>query len=123
MLEVLIAKTLGDRATYETDKFTYMVPASKHVYTPDFRLSATAYIEGKGIFDAADRAKMKLVKEQYPDVTFYMLFQNAHKKLSKVSKTTYAMWCDKNEFEWGHMPSGIPKHWLDLTTTTKGKQT
>jgi predicted nuclease of restriction endonuclease-like RecB superfamily len=114
MLEVLISKTLGDKmVSYEADKFTYTVPASKHTYTPDFKLSDTKYLEAKGIWDATDRAKMKLVKAQYPDITFYMLFQNAHKKLSKTSKTTYAMWAEKNGFQWGHFPSGIPKHWLE----------
>ena len=64
MLEVLIHETLGKKVTYEPDKLTYTVPASKHVYTPDFKLSETAYIEGKGIWDAADRKKMLLVKQQ-----------------------------------------------------------
>jgi len=113
LFEVLISKTLGSRATYEPDKFTYSIPATKHIYTPDFKLSEGAYIEGKGIWDAADRKKMLLVKAQYPEIRFYMLFQNAHKRLSKKSKTTYANWCDKHGLEWGHMPSGIPKHWLE----------
>lgn len=113
MLEVLISQTLGSKAlSYEVDKFSYTIPASKHIYTPDFKLSDTKYLEAKGIFDAADRKKMKLMKEQHPHITFYMLFQNAHKKLSKTSKTTYAMWCDKNEIPWGHYPRGIPEHWL-----------
>jgi len=113
MLEVLISKTLGDKViSYEVDKFTYTVPSTKHTYTPDFKISDTEYIESKGLWDAADRKKMKLVKEQYPHITFYMLFQNAHKKLSKTSKTTYAMWCEKNGIPYGHFPKGIPKEWL-----------
>lgn len=112
MLEVLIHETLGKEVTYEPDKLTYTIPASQHTYTPDFKLRDKTYIEGKGIMDATDRKKMKLVKEQYPDITFYMLFQNAHKRLSKKSKTTYAMWCDKNGIPWGHFPKGIPKEWL-----------
>jgi hypothetical protein len=113
MLEVLISQTLGDKViSYEVDKFSYTIPATRHTYTPDFKLSDTKYLEAKGLWDAADRKKMKLIKEQYPHITFYMLFQNAHKKLSKTSKTTYAMWCDKNQIPWGHYPKGIPKHWL-----------
>jgi len=113
LFEILISNTLGDKVTYETDTFDFVEPAKKRKYTPDFKLSDTAYIEAKGIFDASDRIKMKLMKSQYPDVTFYMLFQNAHKKLSKSSKTTYAMWCEKNGFQWAHMASGIPKEWLE----------
>lgn len=114
LFEILIKNTLGDKVTYETDKFSYEVPATKHIYTPDFKLSPTKYIEAKGIWDSEDRKKMKLIKAQYPDITFYMLFQNAHKRISKKSKTTYADWCEKVGLEWGHMPSGIPKHWLEV---------
>ena len=113
LFEILISNTLGDKVTYETDTFDFVEPAKKRKYTPDFKLSDTAYIEAKGIFDSSDRIKMKLMKEQYPNVTFYMLFQNAHKKLSKSSKTSYAMWCEKNGFQWAHMASGIPQEWLE----------
>lgn len=118
MLEVLIKETLGDKViSYEVDKFTYVIPATKHIYTPDFKLSDTVYIEGKGIMDRDDRKKMLLVTRQYPHIKFYMLFQNARKKIAKNSKTSYADWCDKNGIEWGHFPSGIPKHWLEGSKT------
>jgi hypothetical protein len=112
MLEQLVAASLKDKATYETVKFSYVVPASKHTYTPDFCLSPTKFIEAKGIWDAEDRRKMLLVIKQYPEVKFYMLFQNARKKIAKGSKTSYGDWCDKHNIEYGHFPSGIPAHWL-----------
>lgn len=114
LFEELISNTLGNKVTYESDTFDFIEPEKKRKYTPDFKLSNKAYIEAKGIFDSADRIKMKLIKSQYPDITFYMLFQNANKKISKGSKTTYAMWCEKNGFKWAHMPSGIPKEWLEV---------
>lgn len=113
LFEQLISNTLGNKVTYETDTFDFIEPAKNRKYTPDFKLNNKAYIEAKGIFDSADRIKMKLIKSQYPDITFYMLFQNANKKISKGSKTTYAMWCEKNGFKWAHMPKGIPKEWLE----------
>lgn len=113
MFESLISQTLGSKATYETDTFNFIEPAKNRKYTPDFKLGPKAYIEAKGLFDSSDRVKMKLVKAQYPDITFYLLFQNANKRLNKTSKTTYAMWAEKNGFKWGHFPKGIPKEWLE----------
>jgi len=43
---------------------------------------------------------MLLTREQNPGVVFIMVLQNASLTLSKRSKTTYAMWCEKNGFEW-----------------------
>jgi hypothetical protein len=110
--EELIANTLGDGFDYEPDTLGYVQPEKVRKYTPDFKLRPDVYIEAKGLFTHEDRQKMLWVKEQYPEKTFYLLFQNANGRITKSSKTTYAMWAEKNGFEWGHMPKGIPKHWL-----------
>ena len=95
---------------YEVDRLKYIIPASEHTYTPDFKLSQYKYIEAKGIFDKKDREKILLIKEQYPKIKIYLAFLNSRQKIYKRSKTTYAEWCDKNGIEWSH--GGIKKSWL-----------
>ncbi len=85
---------------YETIKLKYTVPASTHTYVPDFPQTQRLFIETKGIWDAADRKKMKLVIEQFPDKHFILYFQNARLKIHKQSTTTYADYCDKHNIEW-----------------------
>lgn len=89
----------------------YVRPASDHKYTPDFRLSNGVIIESKGLFATEDRQKMILVKAQYPHLDIRMLFSNANAKISKGSKTTYAMWADKNGFPWAHRE--VPASWIE----------
>lgn len=96
---------------YEEDKLVYTIPTSEHIYTPDFKLSNSAYIEAKGIFDRKDREKILLIKEQHPRIRIYLAFQNARQKISKRSKTTYGDWCTKHGIEWSH--GGIKKEWLE----------
>lgn len=84
---------------YEPYRIKYEVPTSIHSYTPDFVRGKLIY-ELKGRFTAADRKKMKLLVEQHPEYDFVMVFQNPNIKINKDSKTTYAMWCEKNNIEW-----------------------
>lgn len=102
---------LGIEPKYEAVKLPYIVPESKHNYTPDFPISSSLIIETKGIFDVEDRKKMLLIKEQYPNLDIRMVFHNANQKIKKGSKTTYAMWCEKYGFKWAH--KSIPIEWVD----------
>ncbi len=96
--------------TYETDKIKYLV---EHTYNPDFTIRPNTYIETKGRFLSADRAKHLYIKEQHPEVKVYFLFGNAENKLTKSSKTSYADWCTKYGFEYADFyKEGIPKEWL-----------
>jgi hypothetical protein len=97
---------------YETTKLKYTVPASKHTYTTDFKLSDTRFIEVKGYLTAADRKKYLLVKEQHPDIELVFFFDKSQNKIHKNSPTTYAMWCDANGFRWTDLKQGLPKDWL-----------
>lgn len=83
---------------YETMKLSYVLNCS---YTPDFidHASKTIY-ETKGRFEPADRRKILAVKKQHPDWTIILVFQNPNRPILKGSKTTYAMWCDKNDVKW-----------------------
>lgn len=117
-LEETIAKQLElmrIEYKYEERKVAYTVPASKHTYTPDFELPNGIIIETKGRFVTADRKKHLLVKEQHPELDIRFVFSNPRAKISKVSKTTYADWCDKYGFKYA--AKMIPKEWLDERRT------
>lgn len=97
--------------TYEELKISYTVPESKHIYTPDFVLSNGIIVETKGRFVTADRKKHLLVKRQHPELDIRFVFSNPRCKISKLSKTTYADWCDKYGFKYS--AKMIPKEWLN----------
>lgn len=95
---------------YESRPLEYIVPESKHIYTPDFPVSPHIVIETKGRWVLEDRQKMLLVIEQYPDIDFRIVFYNANQKIKKGSKTSYGMWCDKHHIKWANKT--IPEEWL-----------
>ena len=94
---------------YESKKFLY-IPKPR-TYTPDFYIPETnVLIEAKGHLDKADRVKMVLVKEQHKDLDIRFVFMNAKNKIYKGSKTTYADWCLRHDFQWAEKT--IPLEWL-----------
>jgi hypothetical protein len=95
---------------YETEKVAYIIPASEHNYHPDFKLPNGIRVETKGRFVAADRKKHQLVKEQNPNLDIRFVFSNSKNKISKNSKTTYGMWCEKNGFKYSD--KFIPEEWF-----------
>lgn len=96
--EEKVAKQVGPTYTYETKKLTYTLT---HSYLPDFVDEANkSIIEAKGMFTAEDRRKHKAIRDQYPDWSVCIVFQNPDRKLSKTSSTTYAGWCDKQGIAW-----------------------
>ena len=113
-LEEQIADELrGLRVLYEFEetKLKYTKPLKVHTYTPDFYLpKQKLFIETKGLFTSADRQKMRLVKEQHPDLDIRFIFSNSNARISKKSSTTYAMWCDKNKFPYAD--KHLPQEWL-----------
>lgn len=108
-LERQAAKLLPNWVQYEADKIKYTVV---HTYHPDWKIRDNLYIETKGKFTAADRAKHLHIKQQHPEVTVHFLFSKPFNKLNKASSTTYADWCEKHGFEWADIKDGIPKDWL-----------
>ena len=112
-LEENISQQIGNKGIevlYETEKVEYIVPASKHTYHPDFKLPNGIRVETKGRFVAAGRKKHLLVKEQNPNLDIRFVFSNSKNKISKNSKTTYAMWCEKNGFKYADKE--IPEEWF-----------
>ena len=111
-LEVRVAKELqaqGIPYTYEEDKIQYTKPSRLSTYTPDFRIG-NLYIETKGRFMVADRQKHILIKEQHPNIDIRFVFSNPKQRISKSSRTTYAMWCEKHGFLYAK--ESIPHQWL-----------
>jgi hypothetical protein len=111
-LEKRVADELNNQGisyTYEEEKIRYVKPARNAVYTPDFKIGSI-FIETKGRFMTADRQKHILIKEQMPDLDIRFVFSNPKQKISKASKTTYAMWCEKHGFLYAK--ESIPHAWL-----------
>lgn len=102
-------KNQGINGEYEQHKISYTKPATKHTYTPDFRLPNGIFIETKGRFVTEDRKKHLLIKEQYPNLDIRFIFQNSKAKIRKGSKTTYADWCNKYGFKFADKT--IPAEW------------
>lgn len=113
-LEDRIAKELEEqrvKARYEPYKMEYVQPEKNRKYTPDFVLPNKIHIETKGLFTAEDRQKHLWIRDCNPKVDLRFVFQNPRQKIRKGSKTSYADWCDKNNFKWA--ASSIPKEWID----------
>lgn len=109
-LESQIANQLeasGVSFEYESKRISYQRQSK---YIPDFVLSNGIIIEAKGRLTQEDRSKMRLVKQQHPELDIRFVFSRSAAKLSKLSKTTYAEWCDKYGFPYADKQ--IPKEWL-----------
>lgn len=78
-------------------------------YTPDFLLPNGIIVETKGLFTVADRRKHLLVQKQHPELDIRFVFASSKRRLSKVSKTTYAEWCEKYNFLYADKK--IPEQW------------
>ena len=104
---------IPDSVTYEPDRLKFKQPEAIRTYIPDWKVKDKVYIETKGKLTVEDRKKMIWVKEQYPDHTFYIFFQNARVKLRKGSKTSYGDWATKAGFMWSDLRDGLPKKWLE----------
>ncbi len=113
-LEEKIAADLNSASvafTFEEHVLVYEVPARMAKYTPDFVLESGVIIETKGRFVSEDRKKMKLIKEQHPNLDIRFLFSNANTRISKKSSTSYGMWCEKFGFKYA--TKTIPEDWLN----------
>ena len=112
-LEEKVAEYLASTGvgfSFETLKVPYVKPETKHIYTPDFILDNGIIIETKGRWMMEDRKKHILIRKQHPNLDIRILFQNAHAKISKGSKTSYADFCEKHGIPYAHRE--IPVAWL-----------
>lgn len=100
----------GVQGNYECYEIEYTVPESRHKYTPDFVLPNGIIIETKGVWDAADRKKHLLIREQYPDLDIRFVFSRAKTPLYKGSRTSYGAFCEKHGIKYAE--KNIPIEWL-----------
>lgn len=113
---------IGRTFEYESEKIPYTVPSKNCKYTPDFIIYTSSgnkiYIETKGIWDADDRKKHLLIREQHPELDIRFVFSNSKSKIRKGSKTTYADICNglgRSPFKgvtWKYSDKNIPLEWL-----------
>lgn len=117
-LEEDVAGTLskmGVPFAYEPkeDKVQYL-QHQERVYTPDFVIKrkdgSKLIVETKGYFTAQDRVKHLMIQAQHPEKDIRFVFTRSKTKLSKTSKTTYGMWCEKHGFQYADKM--IPVEWI-----------
>jgi hypothetical protein len=88
-------------------------------YYPDFVLANGIAIEVKGWFQAKDRSKMLLVKEQYPALDIRMVLASPQQFITKRRLLTQAQWCEKHGFPWAK--NEVPQAWIDEPTNAASK--
>lgn len=107
---------------YEEVRLAYVKPQTNHKYTPDFILPNGIVVESKGKFEADDRQKHVLLKQQHPELDIRFLFTRSASPLRKGAKSTYADWCLKEGFQFADAPSAakkneglplVPQAWID----------
>jgi len=112
--EAKICKNLTSKGVsyeYERKVIPFVEPEQKRKYVVDFVLANGVHIEAKGLFDADDRKKMLLVREQYPELDIRLLFMRDN-RIYKTSKTKYSDWAEKHGFKYHVSSEGeIPDDW------------
>lgn len=100
----ILLRTLKVDYAFESDTIPFIVPASEHTYTPDFRLTSrsgkTIYIETKGVMTKADRDKHLFLREQHPELDIRIIFSNPHTWDRKAKTRSYAKWADELGIIW-----------------------
>lgn len=104
-------------------KIEYLLPATKHVYTPDFVIpkqkEGFLFVETKGIWDYNDRLKHAWIKKLYPQLDIRFVFTRSLTKTSKGAKQTYADICEGRGrgvfrgLKWQYANKKIPEEWLN----------
>lgn len=119
-LEVAVARQLeaaGIQFGYETLTIPFEQPQKKRKYKPDIVLPNGIVVELKGRFVTADRQKHLMVKEQFPDLDVRLVFSNPNQRISKQSKTTYAVWAESKGFKYAKV--SVPVAWINEPVNKK----
>lgn len=100
---------------YEKELIPFVVPERISKYKPDFVIGTDKkiYLEFKGWpFEADDRQKMILVRDQHPEKDIRIVFSSCDQKIYGGSKTTVGEWASEHNFKWAG--GGIvPEEWLE----------
>lgn len=75
-----ILKYLNIKYDYEPDSFKL---SNGKTYTPDFKISDSIYIEIKGYFNEISKTKVKMFKEEYPNIKLIIINEQKYKNLIK----------------------------------------
>lgn len=113
MEETIGAQLKAEGVPYRFEKLvlSFLQPAKPRKYTPDFVLLNNGIVlETKGRFLTSDRQKHLLVKQQHPDIDLRFIFSRSKTRISKTSRTTYALWCETNGFKYADVE--VPQRWL-----------
>lgn len=103
-------------------KIDYLLPATKHTYTPDFWFTSSkgwVIVETKGIWDYTDRLKHAQIKALYPTLDIRFVFTRSLTKTSKGARQTYADICEGRGrglfkgLKWKYADKRIPLAWLE----------
>lgn len=104
-------------------KIEYIIPASKHVYTPDFWFQTQGgkiiCVETKGIWEYTDRCKHAWIKKLYPGLDLRFVFTRSRTPTSKGAKQTYADICEgrgRGIFKgltWQYADKRVPLDWIN----------
>jgi len=62
------------------------------------------------------RKKHLFFRKSNPNIIIRFAFDNPNKKLNKGGTMTYAVWCEKHNFDYCKIGDGIPRQWYDKTT-------
>lgn len=100
----------GSPPRFEERWIPYVVPEKRHKYLADFELANGIILEGKGIFDAKDRAKHLFVKAQYPELDIRFVFSSLKTKINPGSPTTVKDWCERYGYKC--CQKVVPKSWF-----------
>lgn len=96
-LESIVAKRLGKKAKYESEKLKYVIVKN---YIPDFIITekdgSKKYIEVKGYLRYEDQVKMKAVRYSHPDLHIEMWFPKDQKV--HTSSMLNSEWCERYGF-------------------------
>lgn len=107
--ETIVKGLQADGVPFEYESLKLKYQKKPSVYTPDLVIG-NVIIELKGYFDAEDRAKHLLIKEQYPDLDIRFVFYKSKTKIHKASSTTYGDWATSHGFI--HADKEIPEEWI-----------
>jgi hypothetical protein len=99
--EQLAAAGIDVRKAYE---------AVKIPYRPDFVLPNGIIIEVKGLWETADRAKIRTVLKLHPKLDIRFVFDNPNAKIYPGAASTYGDWCGKHGIQYAKC--SIPIEWL-----------
>lgn len=106
------ARRKGLKATYETTQLEYVIPATRHTYTPDWTIQTPSgvcfHLEVKGYFDKASVKKMLAVRQSHPNLDIRFFFPKDNKIPGR--KQRYSEWCEKVGYQ--YCIGQIPASWL-----------